>query len=130
MEKNFTKVGGEVRFEFDTVGYVRGCAAGATGERGSEFFFFLKKRNPYGLGCIQNRGQKGIEKSPYGLGWNVKPRQKGTLWLRFLTEAKSYDLLASPQYASVPEPMQNIENNRCQRPFLHWCFSKKLCKGS
>jgi len=28
--------------------------------------------------------------------------------------------LASPQYASVPEPVQNIENNRCQRPFLHW----------
>ena len=47
-------------------------------------------------------------------------RQKRTLWLRFLTEAKSYALLASPQYASVPEPMQNIKNNHCQRPFLHW----------
>jgi len=58
------------------------------------------------------------KRSPYGLGWNVKPRQKGTLWLRFLTEAKSYDFLASPQYASVPEPVQNIENNRYQKPFL------------
>ena len=125
-------------------------ASGATkteAKRLSNFFFF-KKRSPYGLGCIQNRGQKGIEKSPYGLGctqnrgqrgikfkkkkrspyglgWNVKPRQKGTLWLRFLTEAKSYDLLASPQYAWVPEPVQNIENNRCQRPFLHWCIDHK-----
>ena len=84
----------------------------------------LKKRSPYGLGCTQNRGQRGIKlkkkKSPYGLKWNVKPRQKGTLWLRFLTEAKSYTLLASSQYASVLEPVQNIENNRCQRPFLHW----------
>jgi len=47
MEKNFTKVGGKVRFEFDTVGYVRGCAAGVTGERGSEFFFFFKKKETH-----------------------------------------------------------------------------------
>jgi len=67
------------------------------------------------------------KKSPYGLGWNVKPRQKGTLWLRFLTEAKSYDLLASPQYASVPESVQNVKNNRCQRPFLHWCIEQLEC---
>ena len=51
---------------------------------------------------------------------SIEPRQKGPLWLRFLTEAKSYALLASPQYASVPEPVQNIKNNRCQIPFLHW----------
>ena len=97
------------------------------------------KKRAFGLGCNQNRGQKGIEfffkkKSPYGLGCSEnrgkrqglwprvqwKPRQKGPLWLRFLTEAKSYALLASPQYASVPEPVQNIKNNRYQRPFLHW----------
>jgi len=54
----------------------------------------------------------------------LEPRQKGALWLRFLNEAKSYALLASPQYASVPEPVQNIKNNRCQSPFLHWCHSQ------
>ena len=76
-----------------------------------------KKKGPYGLGCSENRGKR------QGLWPRVqwKPRQKLPLWLRFLTEAKSYDLLASPQYASVPEPVQNIKNNRCQRPFLHWC---------
>jgi len=53
-----------------------------------------------------------------------EPRQKRALWLRFSTEAKSYPLLASPQYASVREPMQNIKNNRCQSPFLHWCMMR------
>jgi len=28
-------------------------------------------------------------------------------------------LLASPQYASVPDPRQNVENNRGRKPFLH-----------
>jgi len=81
------------------------------------------KKSPYGLGCNENRGQKGIEfkkKRPIWPRVQWKPRQKGPLWLRFLTEAKSYDLLALPQYASVPEPVQNIKNNCCQRPFLHW----------
>ena len=75
-----------------------------------------RKQGPYGLGCSENRGKR------QGLWPRVqwKPRQKGPLWLRFLTEAKSYALLASPQYASVPEPVQNIKNNRYQRPFLHW----------
>jgi len=54
---------------------------------------------------------------------SIEPRQKGPLWLRFLTEVKNYALLASPQYASVPESVQNIKkNNRCQSPFLHWCL--------
>jgi len=30
-------------------------------------------------------------------------------------------LLASPQYASVPDPRQNVKNNRDKKPFLHWC---------
>jgi len=68
-------------------------------------------------GGRENRGQK-VGSMASG---SSEPRQKGTLWLRFLTEAKSSALLASPQYASVPEPMQNMINNRCQRPFLHWC---------
>jgi len=68
-------------------------------------------------GGTESRGQKA---GLYGLGFNWTEAE-GTLWLRFLTEAKSYALLASPQYASVPEPVQNIKNNRCQRPFLHWC---------
>jgi len=29
-------------------------------------------------------------------------------------------LLASPQYASVLKPGQNYENNRGQKPLLHW----------
>jgi len=29
-------------------------------------------------------------------------------------------LLASPQYASVPDPRQNVENNRGRKPLLHW----------
>jgi len=67
-------------------------------------------------GGTENRGQKGGSMA----SGSSEPRQKGTLWLRFLTEAKSCALLASPQYASVPEPVQNMINNRCQRPFLHW----------
>jgi len=30
-------------------------------------------------------------------------------------------LLASPQYASVPDPRQNEENNQGKKPLLHWC---------
>jgi len=66
-------------------------------------------------GGTENRGQK----AGFMASGSSEPRQKVTLWLRFLTEAKSYALLASPQYASVPEPMQNMIKNRCQRPFLH-----------
>jgi len=73
-------------------------------------------------GGTENRGQK-VGSMASGLS---EPRQKGTLWLRFLTEAKSCALLASPQYASVPEPVQNMINNRYQRPFLHWCTWVKL----
>jgi len=69
-------------------------------------------------GGSENRGQK-VGSMASGLS---EPRQKGTLWLRFLTEAKSCALLASPQYVSVPESVQNMINNRCQRPFLHWCL--------
>jgi len=29
-------------------------------------------------------------------------------------------LLASPQYASVPDPRQNVKNNRGKKPILHW----------
>ena len=29
-------------------------------------------------------------------------------------------LLASPQYASIPDPRQNVENNRGRKPLLHW----------
>jgi len=94
----------------------------------------------YGL-TIASKGQEGLLKEPIWLrvepkteakrpgsmaSGSIEPRQKGPLWLRFLTEAKSYVLLASPQYASVLEPMQNIKNNRCQRPFLHWCFQESL----
>ena len=35
-------------------------------------------------------------------------------------------LLASPQYVSVPDPRQNVENNRGRKPFLHWCAQISL----
>jgi len=70
-------------------------------------------------GGTENRGQK-VGSMASG---SSEPRQKGTLWLRALTEAKSCALLASLQYASVREPVQNMINNRCQRPFLHWCVA-------
>jgi len=116
-------------------------ASGATKTEAKKGIEFKKqKKSPYGLGCNQNRGQKGIEfkkkkkeahmasggtenrgqKVGSMASGSFEPRQKGTLWLWFLTEAKSCALLASPQYASVPEPVQNMINNRCQRPFLHW----------
>jgi len=79
-----------------------------------------KKKKPIWPRVHPKPRPKGYRKKPLWPRVYPKPRQKGTLWLRFLTEAKSYDLLASPQYASVPEPVQNIKNNRCQRPFLHW----------
>ena len=85
-------------------------------------FFFFKKKKPIWPRVYPKSRPKGYRKKPLWPRVYPKPRQKGTLWLRFLTEAKSYDLLASSQYASVPEPVQNIENNRCQRPFLHWCI--------
>jgi len=103
--------------------------------------FKKKKRSTYGLGCNQNRGQKGAEfikkkkeahmasgvtkteaKRPDSMAsGSTESRQKRALWLRVFTEAKSYALLALPQYASVREPVHNIKNNRCQNPFLHWC---------
>jgi len=30
-------------------------------------------------------------------------------------------LLASPQYALVPDPRQNEKNNWEKKPLLHWC---------
>ena len=30
-------------------------------------------------------------------------------------------LLTSPQYASVPDPRQNVENNEGRKPLLYWC---------
>jgi len=37
-------------------------------------------------------------------------------------------LLASPQYASVPDPRKNVENNRGRKPLLHWWHKKKVRK--
>jgi len=50
------------------------------------------------------------------------PRVRGNrgrrwaLWLRFTTEAKGYPPLASPQYASVREPVQNMKITAAKRP--------------
>ena len=30
-------------------------------------------------------------------------------------------ILVSPQYASIPDPRQNVKNNRGRKPLLHWC---------
>jgi len=60
-----------------------------------------------------NRGRRGALWPQ--VRWNRGRR--GVLWLRLTTEAKGYHPLASPQYASVWEPVQNMKNNRC-----HWCI--------
>ena len=39
-------------------------------------------------------------------------------------------LLASPQYASVPDPRQNVENNRGGKPFLHWCYKEQIKRSN
>jgi len=41
-------------------------------------------------------------------------------------------ILASPQYVSVPDPRQNVENNRGRKPLLHWWLQMKkiYCKKS
>ena len=63
-----------------------------------------------------NRGRRGTLWPPVrGNGG-----RRGALWLQFTIEAKGYPLLASPQYASVREPVQNMKNNHCQKAFLHW----------
>jgi len=49
-------------------------------------------------------------------GWCAK--QKKSLWLRFFTTETK--LLVSSQYASGLKPRQNDENNRGQKPLLHW----------
>ena len=92
-------------------------ASGAAKTEAKRGLNLLKKKEAHmALG-----GTKTEAKRPGSMAsGSIEPRQKGALWLRFVTEAKSYALFASPQYASVPEPVQNIENNRCQRPFLHW----------
>ena len=76
----------------------------------------MKINSTYGLGWSQNRSKRSGSMASGAF----EPRQKRALWLWFLSEAKSYPLLASPQYASVREPVQNIKNNRCQSSFLHW----------
>ena len=114
-------------------------ASGATKTEAKRISNF-KKKSTYGLGCSENQGHKGTEfikikahmasggtktkakRGGFMTSGAFEPRQKRVLWLRFLTEAKSYPLLASPQYASVRELVQNIKNNRCQSPFLHWCL--------
>ena len=84
--------------------------------KGYRIFFKKKKEAHMASGAFKTEAKRPRSMA----SGSSEPRQKGPLWLRFLTEAKSYALLASPQYASVPEPVQNIKNNRCQRPFLHW----------
>jgi len=45
-----------------------------------------------------------------GFGSILTRGRNGTLWLRVTTEAT--------QYASVPDPRQNEENNRGKKPLL------------
>jgi len=68
----------------------------------------------------ENRGRRGA------LWLRVRGNRgrKGALWLRVATEAKGYPPLASPQYASIREPVHNMKNNRCQKVFLHWCDTR------
>jgi len=48
---------------------------------------------------------------------NLEPRHKRD----FMASANNRCQMASSQYASVPDPRQNEENNRDKKPLLHWC---------
>ena len=73
--------------------------------------------------------KKKKEKRPIWPRVQSKPRQKaGSMAsgaVKIEAEGPSMASVLNrgqkPQYASVPEPVQNIKNNRCQRPLLHWC---------
>jgi len=92
------------------------------------------------LGLLQRRREDMLGEGDYG-GGDVVNKPLAESWQKrgfygfdlFTTEAeKRYSmvlgdnqgqkkcLLASPQYASVLKPRQNHENNRGQKPSLHW----------
>jgi len=61
----------------------------------------VRAKYPYGFGSSKNRGRK------------VRPMASVD------TRGHKSPFFASPQYASVLEPRQNIKNNRGQKPLLH-----------
>jgi len=50
---------------------------------------------------------------------HLEPRHKIDSMASGNNRGQKEYLLASPQYASVPDPRQNEKNNRGKKPFLH-----------
>jgi len=48
------------------------------------------------------------------------PRHKTGSMASGDNRGQKVNFLASPQYASVPDPRQNAEINRGRKPLLHW----------
>ena len=78
--------------------------------KGYRICFFLKKRPIWPR--VQSKPRQKAGSMASGA---VKIEAEGPSMASVLNRGQK------PQYASVPEPVQNIKNNRCQRPLLHWC---------
>jgi len=61
------------------------------------------------------------QKAVYMAPVSKQPRHKTGSMASGDNRGQKVYLLASPQYASVPDPRQNAENNRGRKPLLHWC---------
>ena len=108
---------------------------GCSQNRGQKGIEFKKKKKPIWPRVQQKPRPKGyricffLKKRPIWPRVQSKPRQKaGSMAsgaVKIEAEGPSMASVLNrgqkPQYASVPEPVQNIKNNRCQRPLLHWC---------
>jgi len=62
------------------------------------------------------------QKAMYMAPVSKQPRHKTGFMASGDNRGQKVYLLASPQYASVPDPRQNVENNQGRKPLLHWCF--------
>jgi len=55
----------------------------------------------------------------------LQPKHKSVFIASGDNRGQKAPLLASPQYASVLKPRQNDENNRGQKPLLHWWYERR-----
>jgi len=76
----------------------------------------LIKKNIFTI-WLGSRGPEA-EKELYGSG-HLKLRHKRDSMASGKNRGQKGYLLASPQYASVPDPRQNEKNNRGKKPLLH-----------
>jgi len=67
---------------------------------------------------VSVRQKQGQKSSPYGFELRRIEAKKGVL-TSVNTWGQKLPLFASPQYATVLEPGQNIKSNWGQKPLLH-----------